>query len=203
MTEPTKNKKGVSRELIRKVQEFIDAEWIPPFVCEDAVCSAPEKTIVSAPRMLSRGDAGYGGYAESRNVYEEADTLLDYGTLESFEDVIGPLGQTFQEKLLAMIDAKGMKDPEVYSRANIDRRLFSKIRSNKNYKPSKPTALAFAIALGLDLDETTDLLQRAGLALSPSIKADLIVKYCILNGIYDIMDVNDILYEYDQPLLGC
>ena len=195
--------RSVPGDILKKVQAFIDAEWIAPAIPGDAVYSATEKTLIGAPRLFSRRDAGYGGYAESRGLCEEADTLTDYDLSESFEDIIGPLGQTFQEKLLALIDARGMKDPEVYSRANIDRRLFSKIRSNKNYKPSKPTALAFAIALSLNIDETTDLLQRAGLALSPSSKADLIVKYCILNKIYDIMDVNGILYEYDQPLLGC
>lgn len=118
------------------------------------------------------------------------------------EDVFGGLGETFQEKLLKTIDEKGLTDAQVYTKANLDRRLFSKIRCNVNYKPSKSTALALAIALGLDLDETTDLLGRAGLALSPSSKADLIVKYCIMNRIYDILDVNALLYEYDQQLLG-
>jgi transcriptional regulator with XRE-family HTH domain len=120
----------------------------------------------------------------------------------SIDDVFGSLGETFQEKLLKIIDEKGLTDAQVYTKANIDRRLFSKIRCNVNYKPSKSTALALAIALGLDLDETTDLLGRAGLALSPSSKADLIVKYCIINRIYDILDVNALLYEYDQQLLG-
>lgn len=118
------------------------------------------------------------------------------------EDVFGGLGETFQEKLLKTIDEKGLTDAQVYTKANLDRRLFSKIRCNVNYKPSKSTALALAIALGLNLDETTDLLGRAGLALSPSSKADLIVKYCIMNRIYDILDVNALLYEYDQQLLG-
>ena len=113
------------------------------------------------------------------------------------------LGETFQERLLHLIDIKGFTDAQVYKRANVDRKLFSKIRCNPNYKPSKRTALAFAIALGLNLDETTDLLKRAGLALSPSILADLLVRYCIENRIFDIYEVNKILFEYDQQLLGC
>ena len=130
-----------------------------------------------------------------------AETPVQYAN--RIEDIFAGLGQTFQEKLLSIIDSKGMTDAQVYTKANLDRRLFSKIRCNINYKPSKATVLALAIALGLNLDETTDLLGRAGLALSPSSKADLIVKYCIINKIHDILDVNAILYEYDQPLLGC
>ena len=154
----------------------------------------------------TQGDAFRSSRKASAQTLHKRDTYT--GSLDSsltqkdIADIFGGLGQTFQEKLLAEIDKRGLRDSEVYGKANIDRRLFSKIRSNKDYKPSKPTALALAIALGLNLDETTDLLQRAGLALSQSSKADLIVKYCILNGIYDIYDVNAILYEYDQPLLG-
>jgi hypothetical protein len=112
------------------------------------------------------------------------------------------LGQTFQEKLLTLIDDKGYSDTQVYKRANIDRKLFSKIRCNPDYKPSKTTALALSIALELNLDETKDLLGRAGLALSPSSKSDLIVQYCIMNEIYDIYDINVLLFDYDQQLLG-
>ena len=121
---------------------------------------------------------------------------------QSLDDVISALGMTFQQKLLTLIDAKGYSDPQVYRKANLDRKLFSKIRCNADYKPSKLTALALAIALELNLDEATDLLGRAGLALSPSSLTDMIVKYCITNQIYDIYDVNALLYEHDQQLLG-
>ena len=109
---------------------------------------------------------------------------------------------TFQVQLFRMIDARHMSDAEVYRRANLDRRLFSKIRSNPNYQPKKQTALALAISLGLSLPETQDLLQRAGLALSRSSTFDLIIRYCIEEGIDDIFSVNALLYAYDQPLLG-
>lgn len=120
----------------------------------------------------------------------------------SLDDAIKGLGMSFQEKLLSLIDEKGFSDTQVYKKANIDRKLFSKIRCNPEYKPSKNTALALAIALGLNLDETADLLRRAGLALSPSSKFDLIIQYCIDRKIYDIFDVNSLLFHYDQPLLG-
>ena len=110
--------------------------------------------------------------------------------------------ETFQEKLFSLIAEKNLTNAEVYKRANLDRKHFSKIQCNKYYSPKKKTVLAFAIALQLDLDETQDLLRRAEFAFSPGSKVDLIVEYCILNGIYDIIDVNAILFKYQQPVLG-
>ena len=100
--------------------------------------------------------------------------------------------------LLRLNDATEKKDAETYRRANIDRRLFSKIRSNAGYAPSKPTVLVFAIALELNLDQTEDLLERAGFALSRSHK----FKYFIQSRKYDIFQINEVLFNYDQPLLG-
>ena len=104
--------------------------------------------------------------------------------------------------LFRLIDERHLTDPAVYRRANIDRKLFSKIRNNKDYQPKKNTALALAIALELSLDETVDLIGRAGYALSPSSIADLIISYCIETRIYDIFTVNSILFDHDQALLG-
>ena len=119
----------------------------------------------------------------------------------SLGEWLDALDEPFSTTLLALIDARGLTDAEVYKRANMSRQLFSKIRSDEYYRPTKKTALALAIALELDLDETEDLLQRAGFALSNSNKADVIVEYFILHGNHDIFAINEALYTFDQPLL--
>ena len=120
----------------------------------------------------------------------------------SLDDVVKNLTETWSESLLRLIDEKGYTDVEVYKRANVDRKHFSKIRSDKDYLPKKRTALAFALALKLNIDEAKDFLGRAGYAFSPSSKTDLIVQYFIENEVYEIMTINLALYEHDEPLLG-
>ena len=117
-------------------------------------------------------------------------------------EMLENLDAGFSETLLQLIDRTGKKDSEIYRKANVDRKLFSKIRNNADYRPSKTTALAFAFALELDIDETRDFIARAGFALSRSSKFDIIVEYFLINENYDINELNEVLFAFDQPLIG-
>lgn len=130
------------------------------------------------------------------------DASFDFKALRKYDldlkNHLENLDKSFSEKLIETIDSKGLTDPEVYKRANIDRKLFWKIKNNKNYKPSKKTALALALSLELSIDEIEELLKSAEYTLSNSSKFDLIVKYFVENNEFNLFKINEYLYEYNE-----
>ena len=178
----------VSEELLGAVASYIDEHYVEEHRISRRELLDVERDAIdgaAAPEMLS-----------------EAMCAPSMTKPSSLDDIVGNLDEPFSATLLRLIDASGKKDSEIYNRANIDRRLFSKIRSNPHYAPSKPTVIAFAVALELTLDQTEDLLERAGFALSHSRKFDVIVEFFISNGKHDIYEINEVLFSYDQALLG-
>lgn len=157
--------------------EQLDREEILYDLCEDAVESLPKKSHPVAAAKLCK----------------------PAGTWPEFE--LPPKLDSFSDRLFQLIDKKGLEEVTVYKKANMDRKHFSKLRK-RDYTPKKPTVLALALAMGLNVDETTDLLSYAGLALAPNDKQDMIVKLCMENGVYDVLRVNELLFMHDVPTLN-
>ena len=192
-------------QLLEAVKAYIDAHFEPePEAAVDAsLCQG------AAPMAFSHLSAEEEDREEYPVHYHKisspkhgAAKNASYAMPQDLGDHLNQIDAGFSETLLKLIDKSGEKDSVIYKRANVDRRLFSKIRSNPDYRPSKATAMAFAIALELNLDETNDLIGRAGYVLSHSSKADLAVECFIEHQIYNIDRINEVLYAHDLPLLG-
>lgn len=174
----------ISEELLGAVESYIDENYT-------------DSRIRQSRKLLEAEDEALCSLSEFRSV-----KYASLAAPKELDALVKELDEPFNTTLLRLIDAKGKTDTEVYKRANIDRKLFSKIRTGKCYMPGKRTILALAIALELSLEETDDLLERAGYALSHSQKFDVIVEFFIVNRKYDIFAINEVLFKYDQPLLG-
>lgn len=178
--------------------EFSDDEIDEMVWAEEAEEAAADEALTEAIEKLT-------AKPDDKNLLQAAMPIFTAAPKvkkRSLSDIMENTSETFQEMLFRLISGRGLSNAEVYKKANLSKKLFSKINTNKNYQPKKETAVALALSLHLSLDETRDLLSRAGLALSPSSKFDLVIQYFIEQGMYDLFEINIALFDHNLPLIG-
>lgn len=179
----------ISEALYASVEAYIDANY--------------EDETLFDQHLSVHEESDYFSYENAKALPNSSKYLKELkSNKKTLDDVVNQLDETFAEMLMRLIDEKGLRDPDVYKKANVTKQTFSKLRNNDQYNPSKQTVLAFAIALELNLDETKDLLLKAGYALSNSSRFDVIVSYFIENESYNLFEINAVLFEYDENTLG-
>lgn len=202
-----RNSVAVSRRLFQSIEEYIDDHYVDsnnelyrPIQARYQDSIRADCFTVSLQEREDSQPESFNNIAMSPMMQAEPVPQMKKG--RRLEDIMRHMGETFSQKLLRLIDEKGYTDAQIYHKANIDRRHFSKIRNNVDYVPNKKTVMAFAIALELSLDEAKDLLKAAGFSFSDSSKFDVIISFFIENKIYDVFEINEILFLYGQPLIG-
>ncbi|MEG0156696.1 MAG: macro domain-containing protein [Anaerovoracaceae bacterium] len=198
----------LSEKLFKSVSSYIDEHYVYNKDLETHGAGRMCRSNIECTGVrgwLKEKKLGQKKASPLQALEEELDRSVDVAMPMDGVDwghLLEALDAGFSETLLQLIDRTGKKDAEIYKKANVDRKLFSKIRNNRDYKPSKTTALAFAFALELDLEETKDFIGRAGFVLSHSNKLDVIVEYFLVNRNYNIFELNEVLFTFDQPLIG-
>lgn len=210
----------VSASVLQAVEWYLCENYIheEPFAdCEvrysldeSVLEMAQRRRVEKRPRASLQPRSGWRGKLEEKTreyaseVYESVARYIPAPSVPpvNWDELLDETDAGFSETLLKLIDKTGKKDSEIYRKANVDRKLFSKIRNKPDYRPSKVTAIAFALALELDLEATQELIGRAGYTLSHSSKFDIIVEYFILHENYNIFEIDAVLYQYDLPLIG-
>lgn len=198
---------SLSEKLFDSVQSYIDEKYIVDKTLDEYGVRNKRDIREAEVEQLCQELEYQRRLSIEQDLLEESSCKMSIAmgvdsASDELEDLLNDTDAGFSETLLKLIDKTGKKDSDIYKKANIDRKLFSKIRNNPDYKPSKTTAIAFAIALELNLEETKDFIARAGFALSHSSKFDIIIEYFISNNNYDMFEINETLFAFDQNLLG-
>ena len=210
---------AVSMKLFQDVRQYIDQNYVDAHTDRrresqrEALWHSNETEALEYDRTLNESnhahlteaapmpaDASSPKAEQSRINWSRKPSLLD--ALPDWEDMLRQTDEGFSQMLLRKIDENGMTDAQCYKKANVDRKLFNKIKNTPGYRPGKTTVFAFIIALELDLDEAKEMLEKAGFALSHSSKMDIVVEYFIKNKLYNVLEINEVLFQFDLPLLG-